>query len=132
MSALNLNKIMMCGRLTADVELKATQSGRNVCSFTLAVNQPKQKDSVEQKADFFNCVAWDKTAEFITRYFSKGNSLFIIGKLRNRSYKDREGRTVYVTEVYIDEASFVDSKASNAPDALAELDALEVDESLPF
>lgn len=119
MSVLNLNKVLLCGRLTADTELKKTQSGRSVVSFTLAVNRPRTKDTKdgEKTADFLTCVAWDGTAEFISRYFGKGDSLFVSAKVRTRNYKDRDGRTVYVTEFYIDEAQFVDAKsrAGEAP-----------------
>ncbi len=133
MSALNLNKVMLCGRLTAAAELKATQSGRSVVSFTLAVNRPRAKDT-EQTADFLSCVAWDKTAEFISRYFGKGDSLYICGKLRTRNFKDKEGRTVYVTEVLIDEAQFVDNKpASGAPySEKPQFEEIDNDGHLPF
>ena len=115
MSALNWNRTELCGRLTADVELKQTQSGLSVVTFTIAVNRPRAKDSTEQKADFISCVAWDKRAEFIAKYFGKGDSIFISGKLQTRNYKARDGHTVYITEVVIDEAQFVDSKAAAAP-----------------
>ena len=115
MSALNWNRTELCGRLTADVELKQTQSGLSVVTFTIAVNRPRAKDSTEQKADFISCVAWDKRAEFIAKYFGKGDSIFILGKLQTRNYKARDGHTVYITEVVIDEAQFVDSKATADP-----------------
>lgn len=115
MSALNWNKTELCGRLTADAELKQTQSGLSVVTFTLAVNRPRAKDSTEQKADFISCVAWDKRAEFIAKYFGKGDSIFISGKLQTRNYKARDGHTVYITEVVIDEAQFVDSKPAAEP-----------------
>lgn len=136
MSALNLNKVIMCGRLTADLELKKSQSGLSVVSFTLAINRPKAKDSAEQAADFPSCVAWGKTAEFITKFFKKGDSVCVIGKLQTRSYKNREGRTVYVTEVNIDEAHFVDNKAAaDTPPEFNEppsLDDLDTDADLPW
>lgn len=115
MSALNWNRTELCGRLTADVELKQTQSGLSVVTFTIAVNRPRAKDSTEQKSDFISCVAWDKRAEFIAKYFGKGDSIFISGKLQTRNYKARDGHTVYITEVVIDEAQFVDSKAAADP-----------------
>lgn len=133
MSALNLNEVILCGRLTADVELKSTQSGRNVCSFNLAINRPRTANSTERAADFPSCVAWDKTAEFIAKYFKKGDSLYIRAKLRTRNYKDREGRTVYVTEFVAYEAQFVDNKNGDAP-KLADAPQFETidDENLPF
>lgn len=135
MSVLNYNKVIECGRLTADVELRMTQSERSVVSFTLAVNRPRPKDGTEQKADFLQCVAWDKTAEFISKYFHKGDALFIEGKLQTRSYKAKEGHTVFVTEIVIDEARFVDSKSDAAAQpsgALPSFEPLSTDEQLPF
>lgn len=130
MSALNLNEVIFCGRLTADIELKATESGRSVISFTLAINRPRGANSTEQAADFPSCVAWDKTAEFIAKYFKKGDSLYIRANVRTRNYKDREGRTVYVTEFVANDARFVDNKATAAAAAPASYEA--DDEQLPF
>lgn len=116
MSALNLNKVIFCGRLTADVELKATPSGQSVVTFTIAINRPRAKDSTEQKADFLSCVAWEKKAEFISRYFKKGDSIYLESEARTRNYKNQEGRMVYVTEFLVTEARFVDNKsATDAP-----------------
>ena len=136
MSVLNFNKVMQCGRITADIELRMTQGGQSVVSFTLAVNRPRSKDGTEQKADFLQCVAWDKTAEFIQKYFHKGDALFIVGKLQTRSYKAREGHTVYVTEIVVDEAHFVDSKstaeAQPTSGELPSYDPLSADDKPPF
>ena len=135
MSALNLNKVIFCGRLTADIELKATPSGQNVASFTIAINRPKSKDSAEQKADFLSCVAWDKKAEFITKYFHKGDSVYLEGEARTRSYKNKEGRAVYVTEFLVNDARFVDNKSTTeAPAAYNGPNFEENDngEDLPF
>ena len=106
---LNLNKVILGGRLTNDPELKQTQSGISVCSFSIAVNRKVAKDQ-EQKADFINCVAWRNTAEFIHRYFRKGSSLCIVGNIQTRSWDDKNGNKRYATEVIVDEALFVDSK----------------------
>lgn len=136
MSALNFNRVIQCGRLAADVELRMTQGGQSVVSFPLAVNRQRAKDGTEQKADFFQCVAWDKTAEFIERHFHKGDALFIVGKLQTRSYKSKEGHTVYVTEIVINEALFVDSKSDAAAQpmsgALPQFEPLSTDDQLPF
>lgn len=135
MSALNLNKVIFCGRLTADVELKATPSGQSVVTFTLAINRPRSKDGAEQKADFLSCVAWEKKAEFISRYFKKGDSIYLEGEARTRNYKDKEGRTVYVTEFLVNEARFVDSKSTAAdPSIPPAIDTITPsgDEDLPF
>ena len=114
MSNLNLNKVILGGRLTADVELKTTPSGTSVCSFSLAVNRKTGKDQ-EQKTDFIDCQAWRQTAEFISRYFRKGSSICIVGSLQKRMWKDAQDNNRYATEVIVDEAMFVDSKNEGAP-----------------
>ena len=114
MSSLNLNKAILCGRLTADVELKQTPSGTAVCSFTLAVNRKYQKEG-EQTADFISIVAWRQTAEFISKYFKKGSALCIVGNIQTRSWQDNQGNKRYATEVVADEAYFVDSKSESTP-----------------
>lgn len=110
MANLNVNKVILCGRLTADIELKTTPSGVSVASFSVAVNK-KTKEG-EQKADFFNCVAWRQNAEFIAKYFRKADSIFIWGALQNRSWKDNDGNTRYATEIIVESAQFVDSKGN--------------------
>lgn len=106
MANLNLNKVILGGRLTADVELKQTPNGVPVCSFCLAVNR-KGKDA---QTDFIECQAWRQTAEFISRYFKKGSSLCVVGSIQKRTWKDQQGNSRYATEVIVDEALFVDSK----------------------
>lgn len=105
----NLNKIILGGRLTADPELKTSPSGVPVCVFTVAVNRRLQKEG-EQTADFFNCIAWRGTAEFMAKYFKKSSSICIIGNIHQRTYTDKEGQKKTVTEITVDEALFVDSK----------------------
>lgn len=139
MSSLNLNKVVLCGRLTADVELKQTQSGVAVCSFTMAVNRKFVKEGGQQ-ADFITVVAWQKTAEFISKYFKKGNSLCVVGSIQTRSWKDNNGNSRSATEVVADEAMFVDSKSDNnqgatyIPEAYTKPSYEEVkqDDDLPF
>lgn len=109
MSNLNLNKVILGGRLTADPELKSTQSGVSVLSFYLAINRKVGKDK-EQQTDFITCQAWRQTAEFINRYFKKGSSICIVGSIQVRSWEDQNGQKRYATEVVVDEAMFVDSK----------------------
>lgn len=108
--ALNLNKVVLCGRLTADVELKATTSGVSVCSFTLAVNRKYSKEG-QKEADFINCIAWRNTAEFINKFFGKGSSICITGAIQTRSWQDQNGQKRYATEVVAEEAMFVESKS---------------------
>lgn len=109
MSNLNFNKVIIGGRITSDPELKTTQSGTTVTTFSVAVNRRMGKDH-EQKTDFINCTAWRTTAEFISRYFKKGSSICVVGSLQQRSWEDKDGNKRYATEVVVDEAHFVDSK----------------------
>lgn len=112
MANLNFNKIILGGRLTAAPELKQTQSGIPVCSFSIAVNR-RAKAGEEQKADFFNVTAWRQTAEFVSKYFSKGSSILVVGSLQNRSWTDQNGQKHYATDIVADEVSFVDSRAES-------------------
>lgn len=117
MSCLNLNKVVLAGRLTADPELKQTTTGISVTSFTLAVNRKYAKDQEQQQTDFISVVAWRQTAEFISRYFKKGSALCITGAIQTRSWQDQQGQKRYATEVIADEAMFVDSKSDSQPAA---------------
>ena len=109
MANFSFNKAILGGRLTADVELKQTQSGTSVCSFSLAVNRRFAREG-EQQTDFINCVAWRQSAEFISKYFKKGSSICVVGSIQTRSWKDNNGNNRNATEVIVDEAMFVDGK----------------------
>jgi single-strand DNA-binding protein len=109
MANFSFNKVILGGRLTADVELKQTTSGISVCTFSVAVNRKVAKDQ-PQKTDFIECQAWRQTAEFISRYFKKGSSICVVGTLQKREWEDKNGNKRYATEVIVDEAMFVDSK----------------------
>ncbi len=116
--SLNLNKVVLAGRVTADIELKQTTSGISVVSFTIAVNRrfvSKSADAQgQQQADFINVTAWRTTAEFISKYFHKGSAICITGSIQTRKWQDQQGNNRYVTEVVADEAMFVESKADGA------------------
>lgn len=109
MSNFNFNKVILGGRLTGDVELKQTQGGNSVCTFSLAVNRKYSKEG-EQQTDFINCQAWRGTAEFISKYFKKGSAICITGNIQTRTWTDNNGNKRYATEVVVDEAMFVDGK----------------------
>lgn len=109
MANLNLNKVILGGRLTADVEQKATPNGVAVAQFSIAVNR-RGKDA---QTDFINCVAWRGTAEFVSKYFRKGSSICVVGAFQTRTWTDKDGVKRYATEVIVDEANFVDSKSDN-------------------
>ena len=110
MANLNLNKVIIGGRLTSDPEQKTTQSGIAVTSFSVAVNR-KVKQGEEQKTDFFNVTAWRNTAEFVARYFKKGSSICIVGSLQTSSWTNQKGEKQYRTDIVADEVMFVDSKS---------------------
>lgn len=110
MASLNLNKVILGGRLTADPELKTTQNGTPVCSFSIAVNRRFVADQV----DFVNCLAWRAQAEFISKYFHKGSSVCIVGSIQTRSWTDQNNQKRYATEVLAEEINFVDNKSDNA------------------
>ncbi len=105
-----LNCVQLIGRFTRDPELRTTQSGISSCSFTIAVNRNFVRQGEERKADFINCVAWRQTAEFISRYFKKGNLVALEGSIQTRTWDDNEGKRHYVTEVVVDRTHFVESK----------------------
>ena len=108
-----MNKVIIMGRLTADPELRQTQSGISSCRFTVAVDRRfADKNTGERQADFITCVAWRQTAEFVTRYFSKGSMICVEGNLRTGSYQDRNHPDVthYTTEVFGDNVEFTGSK----------------------
>lgn len=102
------------GRITQDLEIKQTQSGVSVLSFTIAVDRGYVRQGEERQADFINCVAWRQNAEFIARYFAKGRMIAIEGNLRTRTYEDKNGSKHHVTEVYVDGVSFTGEKAQGA------------------
>lgn len=108
-----MNKAILIGRLTKDPELKTTASGISVCSFTLAVNRRFKNADGNYDADFISCVAWRQQADFLTKYFAKGRMVGLVGSIQTRTYEDKEGKKVYITEVTADEIHFVDSKASS-------------------
>lgn len=113
--SLNLNKAILAGRLTKDPELRTTTSGTTVTQFDVAVNRRGAKDGQQPQVDFITVVAWRQTAEFITRYFKKGNAICVVGSIQTRSYTDKNNQKRTATEVVADEAYFVESKAETNP-----------------
>lgn len=114
MANLNLNKVILGGRLVADPDLNSvTVSGQlvAVCKFALAVNRRYKNANGEYDADFINCTAWRQTGDFVGKNFRKGDSLAVVGVIQTRKWTDKDGNNRYATEVVADEACFVDSKA---------------------
>ena len=109
------NLVVLTGRLTADPELRYTANNTPVTSFSIAVNRRFTKaDQGQQSVDFINIVAWRQQAEFVSRYFKKGNPILICGQLQTRTWNDNQGQKRYATEVTADEISFVASAAQTA------------------
>lgn len=108
-----LNKVILMGRLTSDPELRHTQSNIPVASFALAVDRGYKKDNDAVNTDFINIVAWRGTAEFVSKWFTKGQLVAVSGRLQVRSYKDKDGNNRTATEVVADEAFFAESKRNN-------------------
>ena len=113
-----LNKIFIMGRLTRDPELRRTQSGTAVTSFSLAVDRDFKSQSGEKETDFIDVVAWRSTAEFVAKYFSKGRMAVVEGRLQIREWKDKDGNNRRTAEIVAEHVYFGDSKPSeggNAP-----------------
>ena len=146
-----INKWIGMGRLTADPELKQTQSGVSTCTVNVAVQRDYADGSGEKQTDFICVVAWRQTAEFLCKYFRKGSMIAVVGELRTRTYNDKNHPDVkhYVTEVYADKVSFCGGKnesggnndpapAQTAPQAPAQVPNLDDfeqignDSDLPF
>ena len=105
-----MNKIMLIGRLTKEPELRYLQNGTATASFTLAVTRRFANQNGEREADFINCQAWQKTAEFVANYFKKGQLMALEGRLQVRSYDGQDGQRRWVTEVVAEQIEFVGSK----------------------
>ena len=153
--SLNLNKVILAGRITADPELKQTPSGVSLVTFSLAVNRrfgSRDGQNQQPEADFFRITAWRNTAEFIAKYFRKGSAICICGSIQNRSWTDQNGQKRYVTDIIAEEANFVESRNSQdgqsafgAPDAYSapayaspaqgnapKFEEIKTDDDLPF
>lgn len=105
-----MNKVILMGRLTRDVEMRQTPNGVSLARFSLAVNRRFAGKDAQQQADFINCVAWRQTGEFIARYFQKGSMIAVVGSIQSRSWDGQDGKKQYATEVVVDEAYFTGSR----------------------
>ena len=102
-----MNRVDLVGRLTRDPELRHTTSGRAVCQISLAINRTFTNQNGEREADFINVVVWDKQAENVSKYVTKGRLVSVEGRLQSRSYDDKDGKKVYVTEVVANNVQFL-------------------------
>jgi len=136
-----MNKVILMGNLTRDPETSQTNSGITFTRFTVAVQRRFANAEGEREADFINCTAWRQTAEFISKYFKKGNKIAVVGSVQTRTYEGQDGQTKYATDVVVDEAHFTGAKDSSsggevresAPSGKkqAKLEPVE-DDDLPF
>ena len=140
-----INKAILMGRLTRDPELRHTNSGTPVCSFSIAINNGYGENA---QTDYVNCVAWNKTAEFVSKYFAKGRMIIVIGRISSRSWEGSDGKKNYVTEVVANEVAFGESKrdggdyssqGASAPESIPSMpmddggfSPLDTDDDLPF
>ncbi len=147
MANLNLNQVIIAGRMVADPELKKTQSNVSVCSFRVAVQREFKDANGQYPADFLNVTAWRQSAELVAQYFRKGSSIAVVGSIQTREYTDQQGNKRYATEIIADKVRFVDSKSDGepapasapaqaaqdtAPVAVPNYEPLKSDDDLPF
>lgn len=138
-----MNNVNLIGRLTADPEVKELQNGVKICNFTLAVRCDYKNDDGEYESDFFRCVAWRNQAEFLGKYFAKGNQVGVSGRLQTREWIDQNNNKRSQTEVVVSNITFIEAKKETGNTALAKpkkendinpigLIDSEMDEELPF
>lgn len=130
---MSMNRVCIMGRLTRDPELRRTQSGVSVTSFTIAVDDDFKDKSGEKKAHFFDVVAWRNTAEFVCSYFGKGRMAVVDGKLQTREWEDRDGNKRKAVEIVAESVYFGDSKRSDeVPKSTDGFEEIEESGDLPF
>lgn len=132
-----MNKAILMGRLTQDPELRTTPNGISVTTFSLAVNRRFAKAGEQPQADFINIVCWRSTAEFVAKYFKKGQQMALVGSIQTRKWQDKDGNNRYATEVVADEVYFADSKKDSSggatkTDATEDFEEAQDDDELPF
>nr|DAW80082.1 MAG TPA: Single strand binding protein [Caudoviricetes sp.] len=138
-----LNSVCLMGRLTADPELKSTQSGVSVCSFRIAVDRTYQPKGQEKQTDFINIVTWRGTAEFVSRYFRKGQLVAVQGSIQTSQYTDRDGNKRTAFDVVADNVFFAEKKAESgetkqgagydhSPDIQGDFEEIISPDELPF
>ena len=132
-----MNKVILIGRLIKDADIKASAAGMIIARFTLAVDRRFRKNNEEQTADFINCVAFSKTAEFLEKYGRKGVKFVVEGSIQTGSYTNKDGNKVYTTDVAVQSVEFAESKASSqtqpsaTPTDFMQINEID-DEELPF
>ena len=132
-----MNKVIIIGRNTKDIELRTTQGGTSVVEFSIAVKRTFKNANGEYESDFFNCIAFSKLADTISRYVKKGDQVGIEGRLQTRNYTNKEGKKVYVTEIIVENVEFLQNKRTDEQQPstnganFVDIDPFS-DEGLPF
>ena len=131
-----LNKGILMGRLTRDPELRHTQSGTAVCSFTLAIDRDRKDVNGEKQTDFIDCVAWNKQAEFVSQWFSKGMMAIVVGRIQSRKWQDQNGNNRTAIEINCEDVSFGETKKNRDSNSGRQnsdfADMPEEDSDVPF
>ena len=131
-----LNKGILMGRLTRDPELRHTQSGTAVCSFTMAIDRDRKDANGEKQTDFIDCVAWNKQAEFVAQWFSKGMMAIVVGRIQSRKWQDQNGNNRTAIELNCEEVSFGETKKNRDSNSGRQnsdfADMPEEDSDVPF
>lgn len=107
-----MNKAIITGRIANDLELRSTTTGKNICDFRIATNRPVTRDG-EKVADFISCRVWNKSAENLVKYQTKGNLIAVIGRMQVDSYKDKDGNTRYSNYILVEELEYLERKKEN-------------------
>ena len=123
-----MDKVILMGRLTKDVEMRQTPNGVSLARFSIAVTRRFKNSNGEYDADFINCIAWRQTGEFIARYFQKGSMIAVAGSIQTRSWDGNDGKKQYATEVIVDEAYFTGSKSENSTGSNTDLSDSSIDD----
>lgn len=114
-----MNKVILTGRIANDLELKATTTGKSICEFRIATNRPVNRDG-ERIADFINCRVWNKLAENLVKYQTKGNLIAVVGKMQIDRYKDQDGKDRYNTYVLVEDLEYLQRKKEDNQEAQKE------------
>ena len=132
-----MNKVIITGRIATNLELRATSTGKSICEFRIATNRPANRDG-ERVADFINCRVWNKTAENLVKYQSKGNLIAVSGRMQVDTYEDKEGNKKYNNYVLVEDLEYLESKKESIPEEKLQTktqvqDQIKyTDEDLPF
>lgn len=121
-----MNKVILIGRTTRDIELRYITDGTAVASFTIAIDRPKKKDGSDNGADFINIISWGGQAETISKYVSKGDLIAVDGKLQTRNYENKDGKKIYVMEVIANHVKFLQKKSKNNVETTSTEETFEV------